>query len=226
MIADNIAAIRRRIEAACVAAGREPGSVRLLPVSKTHPGTALREAYAAGCHRFAENKVQEAEAKAAELADLPDVSWAFVGHLQSNKAKNLVRFAAEFQGLDSIQLAVELDKRLQQAGRQLDVLIEVNTSGESSKFGVAPDEVVNLARQLVACDSLRPRGLMTVASPDRGEAVVCFERMRMAQARLRELGGDWDELSMGMSGDFELAIAHGATVVRIGSAIFGSRNYG
>ncbi len=227
-IAENLAAVQSRIEAACARAGRSASEVRLLPVSKTHPAASVMEAYAAGARRFGENKVQEAAAKAAELASLAEVSWALIGHLQSNKAKQLVTFAAEFQALDSAPLAAELDKRLQAAGRRLEVLIEVNTSGEASKFGVAPGEVVGLARALRAFDALDVRGLMTIATntPDRAVVAGCFDELAALRDRLRdEFGGGYDELSMGMSGDFELAIERGATCVRVGTAIFGARAY-
>lgn len=227
-IAANLAAVRTRIEAACVAAGRPSGSVRLLPVSKTRPAADVRAAIAAGCTRFGENKTQEASAKAAELADVPGLEWVMIGHLQSNKARLVAQFAAEFQALDSLHLAAELDRRLQTAGRRLDVLIQVNSSGEASKFGLPPGEVVRFAKALTPFDALRVRGLMTLAlpSPDPEQVAACFERVLDAQRRLRDAGvpgQSYGELSMGMSGDFELAIAHGATVVRIGTAIFGAR---
>ncbi len=227
-IAANIASVRARIAVACADAGRDPAEVRLLPVSKTKPAADVRAAYAAGCHRFGENRAQEAAAKAAELADLPDLSWAMIGHLQTNKARLVARFAAEFQALDSLALAAELDRRLQAEGRRLDVLIEVNSSGEPSKFGLPPAEVAGFARRLGAFDALQVRGLMTLALPSDDEAAVaaCFEIMAHLRRSLRDLALDgltWDELSMGMSSDFELAIRHGATVVRIGRAIFGAR---
>lgn len=214
--------------AACASAGREPSEVRLLPVSKTRPAADVRDAFAAGCRRFGENRAQEAAAKAAELADLPELSWAMIGHLQTNKARLVARFAAEFQALDSLPLAAELDRRLQAEGRQLDVLVEVNSSAEASKFGLPPADVAAFARQLPTFDALRVRGLMTLAVPsdDRAAVAACFETMRAVQAQLRDLaleGLGWDELSMGMSNDFELAISHGATVIRIGRAIFGER---
>ncbi len=227
-IAANLAAVRARIDAACVAAGRPPGSVRLLPVSKTRPAADVRAAVAAGCTRFGENKAQEAHAKAAELADVPGLEWVMIGHLQSNKARPVAQFAAEFQALDSIRLAAELDRRLQAEGRRLDVLLQMNSSGESSKFGLPPEDVIGFARALAPFDALRVRGLMTLAlpSPDPVQVAACFERVVDARRRLRDAavaGQTYDELSMGMSGDFELAIAHGATVVRIGTAIFGAR---
>ena len=227
-IAERVQAIRGRIDAACVAAGRPQGSVELLPVSKTRPAASVLAAYAAGCRRFGENKAQEAKAKAIELAGTPGLEWVMIGHLQSNKAKLVAEFASEFQGLDSLPLAAELDRRLQAADRQLDVLIQVNSSGEDSKSGLPPAEVAAFASALTPFDALRVRGLMTLAlpSPDAALVAACFDRVRDVQRDLRDApvaGQSYDELSMGMSGDFELAIAHGATVVRIGTAIFGPR---
>ena len=227
-LADNLASVQERIRAACERAGRDPASVRLVAVSKTHPAEVLREAFAAGCRLFGENKVQEASAKARELADLDGLGWAFLGHLQTNKAKETARFATEFHALDSVRLARTLDRRLQELGRGLDVFIEVNSSGEESKFGLAPEAVEDFATELRAFSSLRVRGLMTLAVQTAVDADVraCFQRMRDLQDRLRASGsaaGTYDELSMGMSGDFEQAIEHGATTVRVGQAIFGPR---
>ncbi len=227
-IAARVQAVRVRIDAACAAAGRPPGSVQLLPVSKARPVADIVAAHAAGCSRFGENKAQEANAKALELAGIPGLEWVMIGHLQTNKAKVVAGFASEFQGLDSVPLAAELDRRLQAAGRRLDVLIQVNSSGEGSKFGLPPDEVAGFAAALVPFEALRVRGLMTLAlpSPDEAQVAACFRRMQDVQRSLRDValpGQGYDELSMGMSGDFELAIAHGATVVRIGTAIFGPR---
>ncbi len=229
-IAANLAAVQARIAAACQRAGREPDSVELLPVSKTRPASDVLAAHAAGYRRFGENKAQEAEAKASELAQVADLDWVMIGHLQTNKAKLVARFASEFQALDSLPLAAELDRRLQAEGRQLDVLIQVNSSAEDSKFGLPPDAVPAFAAALTSFDALRVRGLMTLAlpSPIDDEVRACFVRMQQVQARLREqgvAGQSYDELSMGMSGDFELAIQHGATVVRVGTAIFGQRSY-
>jgi len=227
-IAANIRSVRARIDAACRAAGRAPGSVRLLPVSKTRSAAEVLAAHAAGCTRFGENKAQEASAKAAELSHVPGLAWVMIGHLQSNKARLVARFASEFQALDSVALATELDRRLEATGRQLDVLVQVNSSGEDSKFGLPPDEVPAFAASLRPFDRLRVRGLMTLALPstDPRQVAACFQRMQHVQRVLRDValpGQDYTALSMGMSGDFELAIAHGATEVRIGTAIFGRR---
>lgn len=224
----NLEAIRARIDAACRAAGRDPSGVRLLPVSKTVDEARLRQAYAVGIREFGENKVQEAMGKWEAMADLPDLRWVLIGHLQTNKAKYAARFAGEFQALDSLRVAEALDAQLQKQGRALDVLVQVNTSGEDTKFGLSPDEVPAFVRQLPAFSSLRVRGLMTLAlfSDDAALVRPCFVRLRELRDRLRQEAPDgiaMDELSMGMSGDFELAIAEGATTVRVGTAIFGHR---
>jgi pyridoxal phosphate enzyme (YggS family) len=227
-VAENLAVVRGRIDRACRAVGRDPGEVRLLPVSKTHGVDAIAEAYAAGARVFGENRVQEAAGKAAHFADRTDLRWAVIGHLQTNKAKEVAGFAAEFHALDSLKIAAALDRRLQELGRGLDVFIQVNSSGEAQKSGLDPADVGQLARELGAFDALRVRGLMTLAvySEDSAAVAACFVRMQELQLRLQNLdgaAGHYDELSMGMSGDFELAIAHGATTVRIGQAIFGER---
>lgn len=227
-IAANLTRIHGRIAAACDRAGRNPDTVRLLPVSKTQSAALIREAYAAGERVFGENKVQEAHAKSEELADLTDLKWAVIGHLQTNKIKYLTRFASEFHALDSAKVAEELDRRLQSEGRGLDVFIQVNSSAEVSKFGLDPADVERFAKSLSVFSSLRVKGLMTLAvfSPDQDQVRACFTVMRELQDRLRDLdaaASSFDQLSMGMSGDFELAIEYGATVVRVGEAIFGPR---
>lgn len=226
-IKTNLAAIQQKIADACAKAGREPSSVRLLPVTKTVPAERLRIAFAAGCEEMGENKVQEAREKSELLSDLA-IKWCIIGHLQTNKVKYITRFAHEFQALDSLKVAAELDKRLQAAGRGMDVYVQVNSSGEVSKFGLPPEEVEDFVKQLPDYASLRVKGLMTLAifSTDHERVRACFVRMRELQERLRQsapAGLSFDELSMGMSGDFELAIEEGATVVRVGQAIFGKR---
>lgn len=214
--------------AACARVGREPSEVELLPVSKTVPAERLRLAYRAGMRKLGENKVQEAKDKAEELEDLSDLRWALIGHLQTNKAKYVARFAHEFHALDSLRVAAELDRRLQHEGRSLDVYVQVNSSGEESKFGLDPLDVPAFVTELPAFGALKVRGLMTLAlfSSDAERVRRCFVLMRELRDRLRQeapAGLSFEGLSMGMSGDFEAAIEEGATVVRVGQAIFGPR---
>lgn len=225
----RIALVQQRIDQACLRNGRSAGDVRLLTVSKTFGTDRIRLAYQAGCRMLGENKVQEAERKYEELhEELPDLQWSVIGHLQSNKAKSVARFASEFQALDKLKTAEILDRRLQAEGRSLDVFVQVNTSGEASKYGLAPEEVGGFLRELPAFSALRVRGLMTLAlfSADVARVRPCFVLLRELRERLRQdapVGVGLDELSMGMSGDFEVAIEEGATVVRVGQAIFGAR---
>ena len=224
-ITANLASIQARIHAACAACGRDPAEVRLLPVSKTVPAERLHFAYDAGIRLLGENKVQEAYDKWQALADLDGLNWAVIGHLQSNKVKYVARFAAEFQALDSLDIAESLDRRLQQEGRSLDVFVQVNTSDEPQKYGIAPDAAAAFIRALPQYSSLRLRGLMTLAlfSDDKDAVRRCFIRLRELRDSLQQQNPAVAELSMGMSGDFELAIAEGATTVRVGQAIFGAR---
>ncbi len=223
----NLDHVKARIAAASQRAGRSD-AIRLIPVSKTVNEARMRLAHAAGCSEFGENKVQEAQRKSHVMADLPDLRWVMVGHLQSNKARQLAQFACEFQALDKLNVATLLDRHLQAAGRSMDVLVQVNTSNETSKYGLPPDEVAAFVRQLPAFSALRVRGLMTLAlhSPDPERVRPCFASLRELRERLRQDAPDgvvMDDLSMGMSGDFELAIEEGATTVRVGQAIFGAR---
>lgn len=225
----NIANVQQRINRACLRVGRDPTGVRLLPVSKTFNEQDLRLAYAAGCHTLGENKVQEALWKSEAMADLSDINWPFIGHLQTNKAKSVARFASEFHALDNLRVARALDKNLQSEGRSLDVFVQINTSGETSKYGLAPQDAAEFIQQLPQFSSLRVRGLMTLAifSTDEVRVRECFILLRTLRDQLQKIapsGMDLSQLSMGMSGDFEIAIEEGATVVRVGQAIFGARS--
>ncbi|WP_122341804.1 YggS family pyridoxal phosphate-dependent enzyme [Pseudomonas caricapapayae] len=225
----NLAAVHHQIEAACLRVGRAPASVRLLPVSKTIDEAHIRLAYEAGCRHLGENKVQEAWKKADSMSDLTDLNWSVIGHLQKNKAKVVARFASEFQALDSVRLAEALDHRLQIEGRSLDVFIQVNTSGEESKFGLPPGELESFLKQMPAFHALKVKGLMTLAlfSAEHERVRHCFRLLRRLRDELHQSapnGVALDELSMGMSGDYPIAIEEGATVVRVGQAIFGARS--
>ena len=224
----NLAAVQARIDAACRRAGRDKATVRLLPVSKTKPEASLRLAYAAGCRLLGENKVQEAFGKWTAMQDLDDLHWSVIGHLQTNKAKLVARFASEFQALDSLRVAEALERRLQAEGRSLDVFVQINTSGEARKYGLVPEDAQRFIQELPAFPALRVRGLMTLAlfSAEAERVRQCFILLRNLRDQLRQsapAGIEMEELSMGMSGDFEIAIEEGATVVRVGQAIFGAR---
>lgn len=225
----NLAAVHARIAAACRRVGRDPARVRLLPVSKTRGEASIRLSYAAGCRLLGENKPQEAYRKWEAMTDLTDLRWSIIGHLQTNKAKLVARCAAEFQALDSLRVAEALERRLQAEGRALDVFVQVNTSGEASKYGLPPDEVAAFLRALPAFPALRVRGLMTLAlfSAEAARVRRCFVVLRELRDRLRQEVPDrieLEELSMGMSGDYEIAVEEGATVVRVGQAIYGARS--
>ena len=225
-LAANWAQIRQRVDAACRAAGRHPASVNILPVSKTFDPQVIRAAVALGLHRFGENKVQELRDKSAALADC-GIDWVMIGHLQTNKVRDVARLASEVQSLDRPELAEALHRRLQAEGRAIDVLVQVKTSHEPGKYGLPPEQLPAFLDTLRGYDTLRVRGLMTLAthSTEAGEIRGCFRLLRELHVRAKAQGHDLSRLSMGMSGDFPLAIAEGATEIRIGTAIFGSRSY-
>lgn len=223
--------VRRRIEHATLKAGRDPGSVSLLPVSKTFGESAIRDALACGLQRFGENKVQEIVAKQEPLSDTP-IKWVMIGRLQTNKARDIARYASEIQSLDRLSLAQALERRLQTEGRSIDALVQIKTSPEPSKYGMAPKDLPGFLREVSRnMPSLRIQGLMTLAinAKDPDAVRACFRTLRTLRDRMRNEaieGVNMDRLSMGMSGDFELAIEEGSTEIRIGTALFGNRPYG
>lgn len=223
-IADRLSEIRGRIERAAMAAGRDPASVKLVAVTKTKPAAAIEEAYAAGQRAFGESYAQELAQKAQALAHFTEIEWHFVGHLQSNKAKLIAAHARVMHTIDSPSLARELARRVRSAQRPpLPVLIEVNVGGEPQKHGAAPSEIQEVIDAVRAEDALLLRGLMTI--PPEGDLTIA-KKVFETLASLRNLHGGvalLPELSMGMTHDFEVAIAAGATMVRVGTAIFGER---
>ncbi|MCM0034944.1 MAG: YggS family pyridoxal phosphate-dependent enzyme [Burkholderiaceae bacterium] len=228
-MSERIGHIKQRMAQACARVGRSPEEVTLLPVSKTFDDQAIRRAVSLGYKRFGENRTQEIGQKAPLLADC-DVQWVVIGQLQTNKAKEVARLAHELQSLDRMELAEALDRRLQLEGRAIDVLVQVKTSPEETKAGLDPVELIPFLRQLSGYQTLRVRGLMTMAilSEDQSAVRRCFAQLRALrdQARQEGIAGiELDRLSMGMSGDFELAIEEGSTEIRVGSAIFGARDY-
>jgi pyridoxal phosphate enzyme (YggS family) len=225
-IADRIGDVRDRIEQAAARSGREADEVVLVAISKTFPESAIREAAVSGITDFGENKAQEFEQKAEELDDLESIIWHFVGHLQRNKAQVVVGRTQLIHSLDSARLARRIQTLADRIDWQADCLIQVNVSDEDTKFGIAPSDLPGLVETIRPLDKIRVRGLMTLASPTEDEAVLRreFGALRELGSRLSGLGIEGAPiLSMGMSGDFEIAIEEGATHVRIGSAIFGPR---
>jgi pyridoxal phosphate enzyme (YggS family) len=226
-IAANLQAVRARIAAACIAAGRPLESVRLLAVSKTWPAASVREAIAAGQRAFGENYVQEAIDKKAELASLNqdlDLEWHFIGPLQSNKTRLVAENFAWVHSVDRLKIAERLSAQRPPELTPLQICLQVNVSGEASKSGCDPDQVATLARTLATLPGLRLRGLMAIPEPSDDPL-----RQRQQFAILRRLRDslpmELDTLSMGMSHDLEAAIMEGSTLLRIGTAIFGQRNY-
>lgn len=226
-VAENVERVQERIRLACRRSGRAAEDVRLLAVSKTKPAEAIRQAYAAGLREFGENRVQEAAAKRPELEDL-DAVWHLIGHLQSNKAKQACRLFDAIHSVDSLHLAEKIGRAAAALNRKMPVLVEVHLGEETSKFGVEEDGVMRLAEQFGALPSLELRGLMTLPPffDDPQDVRPFFRRLRELAGRIeaRGLPGvSMRELSMGMSHDFEIAIEEGATIIRVGTAIFGER---
>ena len=222
-LAERLAGVRERIERAAAAAGRDPASVKLVAVSKTHGPAAVREAHAAGQRVFGESYAQELVEKAAALADLANIEWHFIGHLQTNKARLVARAAHVVHTVDSTVLARELGKRVAREGRRMPVLVEVNVGGEAQKAGTSPGDLEEVLQAVKAQESLELRGLMTM--PPAGD-LSAARRVFETLVSLRNLHGGaarLPELSMGMSDDLEVAVACGATLVRVGTAIFGPR---
>jgi pyridoxal phosphate enzyme (YggS family) len=227
-IADRLTEVRSRIAAAARSAGRDPSSIRLIAVSKTVPLSLIREAWAAGQRDFGENRVQEGLQKINTSADL-EIRWHLLGHLQTNKARKAGAAFATIQSVDSVELLQKLDQAAGEAGTRPELLIQVDLAGEATKFGAAPPDVPRLFDAAGRLQAARVVGLMTLPPvPDTPEEARPWFR------QLRDLRDQWlaagvmpsmlRELSMGMSGDFEVAIGEGATMVRVGTAIFGSRN--
>lgn len=222
--ADNLAAIQQRIQSACGRAGRDPLSVMLVAVSKTCGAEMITDAVNSGQTLFGESKVQEAKAKIPLSPG--KARWHFVGHLQTNKVRDAVELFEMIQSVDSLNLAREISKRCEQAAKQMPVLLEVNVAGESSKFGYNPGRLPAEVKELGTLPRLSVQGLMTVPpfAVDPAKARPHFKQLRELKMKCEDiLGSPLPHLSMGMSSDFEIAVEEGATIVRIGTALFGAR---
>jgi PLP dependent protein len=220
----NLELIRLRIKAACDRTDREPNSVTLLAVTKTQPPETVGAAAGLGLNIFGENKVQEARAKIPLCPG--KLGWHFIGHLQSNKCRDAVQLFEMIQAVDSLSLAQEINKRAAEAAKSMPVLLEVNLAGEASKFGYRPEQLLAELKQINALPRIQVQGLMTVPpwTPDAENSRPHFRRLRELKQQCEQvLGAPLPHLSMGMSGDFDAAIEEGATIVRIGTALFGPR---
>ena len=226
-LSDQLANVLNAVNETAAAAGREPGEVRLLAVSKTFPASDVLEAYHAGQREFGENRVQELEQKVPALPR--DIVWHLIGHLQSNKAAKAAELADWVHSVDSVKLVNKLSDAAQKAGKTLKILLEVNVSGEESKYGIrTKEELFQVADAAVSAPAIEWKGLMTMAPADaKGEELnAVFSGLRQMRDELEQkYSVKLPELSMGMSGDYPAAIAEGATIVRIGTAIFGGRDY-
>jgi pyridoxal phosphate enzyme (YggS family) len=223
-LAANLHQVQQGIAAACARAGRDPASVALLAVTKTHPPETVAEAARLGLTLFGENKVQEAKAKIPLCPG--KVRWHMIGHLQTNKCRDAVELFEMVQSVDSLHLAEELNRRAEQAGKTLPILLEANIVGEASKFGYPPEKLLAQLDQLNALPRLEIHGLMTIPpwSPLPERARPVFRKLRELKQQCEQLlGAPLPHLSMGMTGDFEVAIEEGSTMVRIGTALFGER---
>jgi hypothetical protein len=225
-IAENFEKIRRQIGEACGRAKRNPADVQLLAVSKGHGPDAVAAAAAAGQALFGESKVQEAKAKIPLCPGR--LRWHMIGHLQSNKCRDAVQLFDMIEGVDSLALASEINKQAEKSGKTMPILLEVNVAGEASKFGYKPDALLAEFPQINALPKIEIHGLMTVPpySPNPERSREYFRQLREIKIKCEEiLGAPLPHMSMGMSGDFEIAIEEGATIVRIGTALFGLRSY-
>lgn len=228
MIQENLTLVRKKIDEACVRAGRRPEEVTLIAVSKTKPVALLQEAYEAGAREFGENKVQELTDKYEALPK--DIKWHMIGHLQRNKVKYVVDKASLIHSVDSLRLAEEISREALRKNVEANVLIEVNAAGEESKFGVTPEAAEALVRQAAALPAIHVKGLMTIAPyvEDPEENRKHFVRIRQLAVDIKAKNIDnvtMAVLSMGMTGDYEVAVEEGATCVRVGTGIFGGRDY-
>ena len=216
--------VLEQIKAACSRAGREAETVQLLAVSKTHPSEALREMYATGQRAFGENYLQEALEKIEALSDL-DIEWHFIGHVQRNKTKHLAEKFAWVHGVDRLIIAERLSNQRQATQPPLNICLQVNIDGQDTKDGCQPEEVAQLVGQISQLPHLRLRGIMVIPAPNNTSALMdarkLFDQVKVQHAHPQ----DWDTLSMGMSADLDAAIAAGSTMVRIGTALFGARDY-
>ena len=228
MLKDNFETVEKNVANACARAGRDRSEVTLIAVSKTKPVDMLREVYDAGARDFGENKVQEICEKYDKLPS--DIKWHMIGHLQRNKVKQVIDKATLIHSVDSYRLAQEISVQAQKKGLTVPILIEVNVAGEESKFGISTEDTIQLVEEIAELPNLKIQGLMTIAPfvEDAEENRLYFRQIKQLSVDIKNKNIDnvsMDVLSMGMTGDYEVAIEEGATMVRVGTGIFGARNY-
>lgn len=228
MLKENLQQVEERIAQACARAGRDRSEVTLIAVSKTKPVEMLQEVYDAGIRTFGENKVQEICEKYDRLPQ--DIAWHMIGHLQRNKVRQVIDKAALIHSVDSYRLAQEISVQAQKKNLQMPILIEVNIAEEESKFGISADDTIRLVEEIAALPNLQIRGLMTIAPyvTDAEENRLYFRQIKQLSVDIKNKNIDnvsMDILSMGMTGDYEVAIEEGATMVRVGTGVFGARHY-
>ncbi|QJD81915.1 YggS family pyridoxal phosphate-dependent enzyme [Cohnella herbarum] len=228
MVEENLRTIRQQMDLACQAAGRKREDVKLLLATKTVPLEKLQMAMQAGETLFGENKAQELRDKFPLMQQYHQVEWHFIGHLQTNKVKDVVKYATLIHSVDRLKLGQALHQQLVKENKTMDILVQINTSNEESKFGASPESAVELAEQLSRFETLNIKGLMTIGklNATNEETRHCFRLLKSKQAQIRERSFprvEMDVLSMGMSGDFIVAIEEGATIIRVGTRVFGER---
>ena len=229
MVAENLEQVRKNIELACKEAGRDPKEVTLISVSKTKPVSMLQEAYDAGSRDFGENKVQEIMDKVPQLPS--DIRWHMIGHLQRNKIKYIIDKVCMIHSIESVRLAEAVSEEAAKHGRVIPVLVEVNMAGEETKFGIRPEETEDFIREIRLLPNIQVNGLMTIApyTENAENNRIYFRNLKKLYVDIKEKNIDnvvMSHLSMGMTGDYEVAIEEGATMVRVGTGIFGERFYG
>ncbi|KOP68088.1 alanine racemase [Bacillus sp. FJAT-18019] len=228
LVEENLKTVRQQMELACQASGRNIEDVKLLLATKTVPPEKMQMAIQAGETLFGENKAQELRDKFPLIQEDEGVEWHFIGHLQTNKVKEVVKYVTLIHSLDRLKLGQALHHQLLKENKTMDILVQINTSYEESKFGAAPETAVELVEQLAQLETLNVKGLMTIGklNATNDETRHCFRLLRLIQAQVMEKklpGVEMDILSMGMSGDFKVAIEEGATIIRVGTSIFGQR---
>lgn len=223
---ENYSRLKKEINEICEGTGRDPGEIKLIAVSKTFPVSDISELYELGHRDFGENKVQELNDKEKQLKD-KNIFWHLIGHLQTNKVKYVIDYVSLIHSVDSVKLAEEIQRRASGASKMIDILVQVNTSGEESKFGIEPSLTADLCSAIKSFENIRLKGLMTIGkfTDNENEIRDNFRLLRSMYDELKPVNKDFEYLSMGMTSDYRIAVEEGTNMLRVGSAIFGERDY-